>query len=54
MEALQAKARELLAAGTVKIVIGYGKGTGDSRRPIFVVRPERAQDLLAPRTWPPT
>jgi formate dehydrogenase subunit beta len=46
MEALQAKARELLATGTVKIVIGYGKGTADSRRPIFAVKPERAGDLV--------
>jgi formate dehydrogenase subunit beta len=45
MEALQSKAKELLAAGTVKVVIGYGKGTGDCRRPIFVVKPERAEAL---------
>ena len=47
MEALQAKAKELLAAGTVKVVIGHGKGTADARRPIFVVKPERAADLVA-------
>ena len=46
MEALQAKARELLTTGTVKIVIGYGKGTADARRPIFVQAAERASDLL--------
>jgi ferredoxin len=46
MEALQAKAKELLAAGTVKVVIGYGKGTGDTRRPIFVRAVERAGDLV--------
>jgi ferredoxin len=47
MEALQAKAKELLGAGTVKVVIGYGKGTADARRPIFVTKPERAVDLVA-------
>jgi ferredoxin len=47
MEALQAKAKELLDAGTVKVVIGYGKGTADARRPIFVTTPERAAELVA-------
>jgi ferredoxin len=46
MEALASKAKELLAAGTVKVVIGYGKGTGESRRPIFVHAAERADDLV--------
>jgi len=46
MEALQNKAKELLTAGTVKVVIGYGKGTGESRRPIFVRTPERVNDLV--------
>jgi formate dehydrogenase subunit beta len=46
MEALKSKAKELLAAGTVKVVIGYGKGTGESRRPIFVRTTERAADLV--------
>jgi formate dehydrogenase subunit beta len=36
MEALWNKAKELLSAGTAKVVIGYGKGTGEARRPIFV------------------
>jgi formate dehydrogenase subunit beta len=47
MEALQAKARELLTAGTVKVIIGYGKGTGDSRRPILVRAADKTGDLLA-------
>ena len=46
MEELRSKAKELLDAGAVKVVIGYGKGTGDSRRPIFVTKPERAADLV--------
>ena len=35
MEALKSKAQELLAAGTVKVVIGYGKGTGENRRQLL-------------------
>ncbi len=46
MEALKIKAKELLTAGTVKVVIGYGKGTGESRRPLFVRAAERAGDLV--------
>jgi formate dehydrogenase subunit beta len=46
MEALASKAKELLAAGTVKVVIGYGKGTGDSRRPVFVRTAECAGHLV--------
>jgi formate dehydrogenase subunit beta len=46
MEALQAKAKELLVSGTIKVVIGYGKGTGESRRSIFVTKPDRAGDLV--------
>jgi ferredoxin len=46
MQELQLKAKELLAAGTVKVVIGYGKGTGDSRRPVFVRAAERAGELV--------
>jgi formate dehydrogenase subunit beta len=45
MEALQTKAKELLTAGTVKVVIGYGKGTKDSRRPIFAVNAACTQNL---------
>jgi ferredoxin len=46
MEELRNKAKELLATGAVKVVIGYGKGTGDTRRPIFVRTAERAGDLV--------
>ena len=41
MEELQSKAKVLLDAGAIKVVIGYGKGTGEARRPIFVTKPER-------------
>ena len=47
MEELRNKAKDLLASGTVKVVIGYGKGTGDSRRPVFVRAADRAADLVA-------
>lgn len=46
METLRLKAKELLAAGTVKLVIGYGKGTGDVRRPVFVRSAEKVGDLV--------
>jgi len=46
MEALRNKAKELLAAGAVKVVIGYGQGTGDSRRPVFVHSADKVTDLV--------
>jgi ferredoxin len=46
MEALKLKARELLAAGTVKVVIGYGQGTGDARRPVFARSADQANELV--------
>ena len=46
MQALQSKVQELLAASTVKVVIGYGKGTGDTRRPIFVRSADKVSDLV--------
>jgi ferredoxin len=46
MEELRLKARELLVAGTVKVVIGYGKGTGDTRRPVFVRSGDRVNELV--------
>lgn len=46
MEELKSKAKVLLDAGAIKVVIGYGKGTGEARRPIFVTKPERAADLV--------
>jgi ferredoxin len=46
MEELHNKAKELLSSGAVKVVMGYGKGTGESRRPIFVRMAERASDLV--------
>jgi formate dehydrogenase subunit beta len=46
METLRLKAKELLAAGTVKVVIGYERGTGDVRRPVFVRSADAANALV--------
>jgi formate dehydrogenase subunit beta len=47
MEALQHKAKELLAAGTVKVVIGYAAGSAPQRaRAIFVRKPDEAEQLV--------
>lgn len=46
MEALKLRAKELLTAGTVKVIIGYGKGTGDVRRPVFVRSAEQVNELV--------
>lgn len=36
MQALHQKAKELLESGRVKVVIGYGEGSGKNVRPLFV------------------
>ena len=46
MEELRIKAKELLAAGTVKVVIGYGKCTADARHPIFVRSADKVNELV--------
>ena len=46
MEALRDKARELLAAGTVQVVIGYGRGSGGTGRAVFVREAAKAADLV--------
>lgn len=46
MEALKHTARQLLEAGTVKVVIGYGVGTNGIPRPIFVSSVENVGDLI--------
>lgn len=45
MEALRRKARELLEQGEIKVVVGYGKGTGTLRRPHFALEPGHADRL---------
>ena len=43
----QARAKELLSGGAVKMVIGYGKGTtGNRRRPIFISSPDDVGRLV--------
>lgn len=46
MEALRNKARELLAAKTVQVVIGYGRGSGGGARALFVREAARAGELI--------
>lgn len=47
LDALRDRARQLLAAGEVKLVIGYGMGsTADRRRPVFVTAAEQADRLV--------
>ena len=46
MEDLKNKARQLLEAGVVKVVVGYGKGTGGVIRPILARTPAEAANLV--------
>jgi len=46
MEVLRNKARELLDSGSVQVVIGYGQGSGDKVRAIFIRKPEEAENLI--------
>lgn len=46
LDELRKKAGALLEAGDVRVVIGYGEGTGDRARAIFVREPERTDDLI--------
>ncbi|HQJ71493.1 MAG TPA: 4Fe-4S dicluster domain-containing protein [Spirochaetota bacterium] len=43
---IRQKARELLSSGAVKVVIGYGEGTGSRVRALFIQRPEDADRLI--------
>ncbi len=36
MQALRQKAKELLESGKVAVIIGYGNGSGDGVRPVFI------------------
>ena len=36
MQALHQKAHELLESGRAKVIIGYGKGSGEKVRPVFI------------------
>ena len=46
MDELRKKAQELLLSGAVKVVIGYGKGSGKKARPLFARKPEQADKLI--------
>jgi ferredoxin len=43
---LRAKARDLLAEGKVKLILGYGQRAGGGVRPLFARLPEEAERLL--------
>ncbi|ABB23973.1 4Fe-4S dicluster domain-containing protein [Pelodictyon luteolum] len=50
-EHYRSRAKELLSAGTVKMVIGYGAGsTPDRRRPVFITSPDEADRLVLDTT----
>lgn len=46
MESVRKKARELLTAGTVNVVIGYAEGSDNTTRPVFVRKPENVETLI--------
>ena len=46
MQALHQKAKELLESGKVQVIIGYGDGSGDRVRPVFISKAENASDLI--------
>lgn len=47
MQELRVKAKDLLAAGTVQVVIGYGEGSDKYRaRAVFVRKPDQAEVLI--------
>ncbi len=46
METLRDKARELLAARTVQVIIGYGQGSGGGARAVFVREAAEADALI--------
>ncbi len=46
MNQLVIRAKELLKQGTVQVVIGYGKGSADRTRAIFVTHPEDCEKLI--------
>jgi heterodisulfide reductase subunit C len=46
MDDLIKRAKELITAETVKVVIGYEQGTGNKTRALFVEKPEDADNLI--------
>ena len=50
MNALQEKARQLLATKTVQVVIGYARGSGGGARAVFVREAAQASELVFDET----
>ena len=50
MEALKQRAKELLEKGEVKAVLGYAKGTGQTRRAFFARQPGQVDKLMLDET----
>jgi ferredoxin len=46
MQALQQKAKELLEAGAIQVVIGYGEGSNGKVRPVFIRAAADVEKLL--------
>ena len=46
MDEIKIKAKELLEAGNIKVVIGYGEGTAGRTRAVFIRKPEDATKLI--------
>ena len=46
MQALHQKAKELLESGRAKVIIGYGEGSGEKVRPVFVRNSAEVSQLV--------
>lgn len=46
MDQVRKKAKELLESKTVKVIIGYEKGTKNRARPVFITKPEETEKLI--------
>jgi ferredoxin len=46
MQALHQKVKELLESGKVQVIIGYGDGSGDRVRPVFIRKTENVDRLI--------
>ena len=46
MQALHQKAKELLESGRAKVIIGYGEGSGEKVRPVFIRNSAEVSQLV--------
>jgi len=46
MDEIRNRAKDLLESGTVKLIIGYGQGTGDKTRAVFIGDPANVHELI--------